>query len=58
MFVCPDIGLLFNFLAAGFGVRLEVKVHDPGVEDEVRGRQEQLGERAHDLLREKVSEKV
>lgn len=56
VFVRPDSDILFNFLAAGFGVRLEVKVHNPGVEDEVHGREERFGERcaatANDLFGE------
>lgn len=43
--VRPHSDVLLNFLAAGFGVRLEVKVHHPGMEDEVHGREERLGER-------------
>lgn len=45
VFVCPVSDVLFNFLAAGFGVRMEVKVHHPGVENEAHGGEERLGER-------------
>lgn len=45
VFVRPDSDVLLNFLAAGFGVCLEVKVHHPGMEDEVHGGEERLGER-------------
>lgn len=38
------LDVLFNFLAAGVGVRMEVKVHNPGVENEAHGREERLGE--------------
>lgn len=62
VFVRPDLDLLLNFLAAGFDVRLEVKVHHPGVEDEVHGREERFGERraaiANDVATGKWKEKV
>lgn len=45
VFVCPVSDVLFDFLAAGFGVRMEVKVHHPGVENEAHGGEERLGER-------------
>lgn len=52
MFVRPDIDVLFNFLAAGSGVRLEVKVHNPGVEDEAHGREGRFGERGAAIANE------